>query len=99
MAAWPWSRGIRTHNRKGNSMTDNIVTFPGNSPEREKTFTFVSEPDGGELKKVEWRIREHVQRDIDLHIAARKAYGKAVAWEAAAVAENLPPAQIEEARR
>jgi hypothetical protein len=30
---------------------------------------------------------------------ARDAYGKAVAWEAAAGSQNLPPAQIEEARK
>jgi hypothetical protein len=32
-------------------------------------------------------------------MAARAAYGKAVAWEAAAESENLPPTQIEEARK
>jgi hypothetical protein len=47
----------------------------------------------------DWRSRERIQQDIEMHVAARVAYGKAVAWEAAAESENLPPAQIEEARK
>jgi len=43
--------------------------------------------------------RASIDEDIKLHIAARIAHGKAVAWEAAAESENLPPAQIEEARK
>jgi hypothetical protein len=39
-----------------------------------------------------------VQGDIDAHVKARKAYGKAVAWEAAAQGEDLPAYRIEEAR-
>jgi hypothetical protein len=71
-------------------MDTNIVTFPsrgngGPPPE-------APDPD-------HWRSRERVQRDIDAHVAARKAYGKAVAWEAACEAENLGQAQLEEGRR
>jgi hypothetical protein len=32
-------------------------------------------------------------------VAARETYGKAVAWEVAAESQNLPTAQIEEARQ
>lgn len=48
---------------------------------------------------VDWRSREHVQQDIERHAKARRAYGKAVAWEIAAQDQNLPTAQSEEARR
>ncbi len=45
------------------------------------------------------RTRDRIQEEIEAHVAARAAYGKAVAWEAAAESENLPPAQIQEARK
>lgn len=45
-----------------------------------------------------YRSRDRVKEDIDAHVTAREAYGKAVAWEAAAESQNLPPGQIEEAR-
>jgi hypothetical protein len=44
------------------------------------------------------RSRSAVHRDIEAHVRARKAHGKAVAWEAAAQAEELHPYKIEEAR-
>jgi hypothetical protein len=34
-----------------------------------------------------------------MHMAAREAHAKAVAWEVAAESENLTPAQVEEARK
>jgi hypothetical protein len=81
-------------------MSDNIVTFPGFSPKRGRSNTVSSEPqEEGPGGKLDWRSRERIQEDIELHIAARVAYGKAVAWEAAAESNNLPPAQIEEARQ
>jgi hypothetical protein len=74
---------------------DNIVTFPGSS-EREPT---VAKPEPtGESRYGSSRSRAAVQLDIDAHVKARKAYGKAVAWEAAAQAEELPAYRIEEAR-
>jgi hypothetical protein len=63
-------------------MTDNIVTFPGLSPKRGRTNPVSSEPQEEEPKKVHWRTRERIQEDIEMHMAARVAYGKAVAWEA-----------------
>jgi hypothetical protein len=77
-------------------MSDNIVMFPGFSPKRGRASPGSSKP---QEEASNWRSREHIQEDIELHIAARVAYGKAVAWEAAAESENLPPAQIEEARQ
>jgi hypothetical protein len=74
---------------------DNIVTFPGSS-EREPT---VAKPEPtGEKRYGSSRSRAAVQLDIDAHVKARRAYGKAVAWEAAAQAEELPAYRIEEAR-
>jgi hypothetical protein len=46
-----------------------------------------------------YRSRDRVKEDIDAHTAARDTYGRAVAWEAAAESQNLPPCQIEEARQ
>jgi hypothetical protein len=80
-------------------MQDNIVTFPGLSAKRGRANPVSSEPQEDAPKKVHWRSREHIREDIEMHYAARDAYGKAVAWEAAAESENLPPAQIEEARK
>jgi hypothetical protein len=79
---------------------DNIITFPepaGLFPKR--TIPVSSEPQEETPSKVHWRTREHIRDDIAVHEAARVAYAKAVAWEAAAESENLPPAQIEEARQ
>jgi hypothetical protein len=45
-----------------------------------------------------YRDRATVKREIDEHIAARKAYQQGVSWIAAAEAENLPVANIEAAR-
>ena len=45
-----------------------------------------------------YRDRATVKREIDQHIAARKAYQQGVSWIAAAEAENLPVANIEAAR-
>ena len=81
-------------------MSDNIVTFPGFSPKRGRTNTAPSEPqEDAANSRADWRSRERIREDIDLHIAAREAYGKAGAWEVAAESQNLPPAQIEEARQ
>ena len=78
-------------------MTDNVLTFPGSSPAR-GAANAVAEPSPGETLYGPSRSRSAVQADIDAHVKARKAYGKAVAWEAAAQAEDLPPYRIEEAR-
>ena len=43
-----------------------------------------------------WRTREGVQRGIDRHIAARRAYGQALARVTAIEDGNLPTAQIAE---
>jgi hypothetical protein len=80
------------------AMGSNIVTFPGLSPKHGRASTVSSEKEEAS-RRADWRSRERIQEDIDMHIAARVAYGKAVAWEAAAASENLPPAQIEEARQ
>jgi hypothetical protein len=45
------------------------------------------------------RTRHRIQEDIKAHVAARAAYGNAVAWEAAAESENLPAQRIEEAQK
>jgi hypothetical protein len=76
-------------------MSNNIVTFPGSS-EREPTAA-KPEPTG-EKRYGSSRSRAAVQADIDAHIKSRKAYGKAVAWEAAAQDDDLPAYRIEEAR-
>jgi hypothetical protein len=81
------------------SNVDNIVTFPGLSPKRGRTTPVSSEPQEEVSKEVHWRSREHIQGDIEMHMAAREAHAKAVAWEVAAESENLPPAQVEEARK
>jgi hypothetical protein len=80
-------------------MSDNIFTFPGLFPNRGRANPVFSEPQEEVPKKVHWRTCEHIREDIEMHIAAREAYGKAVAWEVAAESENLPPAQVEEARK
>jgi hypothetical protein len=81
-------------------MDSNIVEFPGFSSKRGKATTSIREPEEEETpRKVHWRTREHIRDDIAKHMEARDAYGKAVAWEAAAGSQNLPPAQIEEARK
>jgi hypothetical protein len=69
-------------------MTGNVVSFPGSSPARSP-----AEP----AEKLNWRTRELVQKDINRHVAARRAYAMAVAWEAEA--ENLGQGQLEEARK
>jgi hypothetical protein len=80
---------------------ENIITFPGSS-ERKPTVAepapTASEVAPGETRYGPSRSRSAVQADIDAHVKARKAYGKAVAWEAAAQAEELPAYRIEEAR-
>jgi hypothetical protein len=76
-----------------------VIEFPGLSPKRGRTNPVTSEPQEEASQKVHWRTRDHIREDIEMHMAAREAYGKAVAWEAAADSQNLPPAQIEEARK
>lgn len=53
---------------------------------------------GAAEQAVEWRSRQDVQSDIDAHIAARKAYSRAVAWQVEAEESKLPAALIEGAR-
>jgi hypothetical protein len=45
------------------------------------------------------RDREDVTERVGDHREAVTAYSRAVAWEAAAESQNLPPAQVEEARQ
>ncbi|MBR1157026.1 hypothetical protein [Bradyrhizobium sp. JYMT SZCCT0428] len=73
---------------------NNVVSFPGHSPPRGTPAIVQEVP----LEKVQ-RTRQRVDEDIEAHIAARAAYAKAVAWEAAAESESLPSSRIEEARR
>jgi hypothetical protein len=82
-------------------MSDNVITFPnaGALPKGERTIPIASEPDDESPKKVDWRSRENVLKDIRAHEAARDTYAKAVAWLAAAEAEGLSEACIEAARQ
>jgi hypothetical protein len=84
-----------------------IFKFPeqaGIFPKSEGRVPIVDESETGPAPRPGSRLygphrsREAVQRDIDAHIHARKVYGQAVAWLAAAEAENLPQANIEAAR-
>jgi hypothetical protein len=72
-----------------------VIKFPGHSS---KSGIATEHDDEEAPAKVEWRSREHVQQDIDRHIAARAAYAQAAAWAATAESANLPAAQIEDAR-
>jgi hypothetical protein len=80
-----------------------IFTFPGSS-DTKATMAAMTMPDAGPgLTRGErlygpHRSREAVQRDIEAHVTARRAYGQ-VAWVAAAEAEGLPAANIEAARQ
>jgi len=57
------------------------------------------EPDVPPIPRVsDWRTQEGVKKSIAEHVAARKAYAKAVAWTIAVEDQNLPTAQIEQAR-
>jgi hypothetical protein len=81
-------------------MSGDIINFSGFLPKRGRTNPASSEPqEDAANSRADWRSRERIREDIDLHIAAREVYGKAVAWEVAAESQNLPPAQIEEARQ
>jgi hypothetical protein len=72
-----------------------VIQFLGISPKRGRAS---AKPQKDEPEQADWRSRASVKQDIEEHIAAREAFAKAVAWEAAAESQNLPPAQIEEAR-
>jgi hypothetical protein len=77
-----------------------IITFPGSS-ERGKAVPIAAEPEFPVVMQTEWgpgRSRKAVQVDIDAHIKARKAYRRAVAWEAACREEDAVEYQREEAR-
>jgi hypothetical protein len=69
-----------------------VIKFPG-SLEGLKAA-----PEHSPADEVEYRSRGHVQADIDEHVKARKAYGKAVAWEAACRDGDAIEQQLEEAR-
>lgn len=78
-----------------------IITFPGSSerkPTAAKPAPTAAESSPGETLYGPSRSRSAVQADIDAHIRARKAYGKAVAWEAACRDEDAVEYQREEAR-
>jgi hypothetical protein len=77
-------------------MSDNVVKFPGNVPKRGRAVD--DEPEIPNLRN-DWRSPEGVKRQIAKHVAARNAYAKAVAWTIVAEEQNLPPAQIEQARQ
>jgi len=74
-----------------------IITFPG-SPER-KPAAGVVESTPVQTEFGSGRSRKAVQVDIDAHVKARKAYGKAVAWALATEAGEAEAYQIEEARQ
>jgi hypothetical protein len=79
---------------------DNLIKFPGRS-DRELSSTEPTPAVGVLLHPGEFgpsRSRSAVQADIDAHVKARKAYGKAVAWEAACREEDAVEYQREEAR-
>jgi hypothetical protein len=78
-------------------MSDNVLNFPGSPPAR-RPANPVAEPTPGETLYGPSRSRSAVQADIDAHISARKAYGKAVAWEAACRDGDAVEYQREEAR-
>ncbi|WP_038970241.1 hypothetical protein [Bradyrhizobium genomosp. III] len=69
----------------------NILTFPGSLPES-------SVPPAEPQEASAWRDRAYILQDIERHVAARRAYAKAVAWEIAVQDQNLPAAQLEAAR-
>src|SRR4051812_35339466 len=72
----------------------NVVKFPGSSTERPETTV---EWPRERRERLACRDREAVQRDIDRHIAARRAYGQALARVTAIEDGNLPTSQIAEA--
>jgi hypothetical protein len=80
---------------------DNIVTFPGSSerkPTAAKYAPRAAESSPGEPLHGPSRSRSAVQADIDARTRARKAHGKAVAWEAACRDGDAVQYQLEEAR-
>jgi hypothetical protein len=73
---------------------ENIISFPGLS-ERQLP---AAKPT---LERTEFgpgRSRAAVQTDIDLHVKARKAYARAVAWELACRDGDAIEQQLEDAR-
>jgi hypothetical protein len=84
--------------RKGGGVMSDVIQFPGISPKRGRASPVSNKPQEDEPEQADWRSRASVKQDIEQHIAAREAFAKAVAWEAVAGSQNLPPAQIEEAR-
>jgi hypothetical protein len=81
-------------------MSNVTPLFPGRGqpgrPNAEKPkSTF--EPSHLKRERLASRDRKQVQRDIDCHIAARRAYGQALARVTAIEEGNLPAAQIAEA--
>jgi hypothetical protein len=76
---------------------NNIVTFPGSS-ERERSVAKTTPTIAGEIQYGPSRSRNAVQADIAAHINSRRAYAKAVAWEAACRAGDAVKYQLEEAR-
>jgi hypothetical protein len=80
---------------------ENIITFPcssGRKPTTAKSAPTAPGPSPGETLYGPSRSRSAVQADIDKHIMARKAYAKAVAWEAACRDGDAIEQQVEEAR-
>jgi hypothetical protein len=72
----------------------NLIQFPGSRTEQPETTV---ERDWERRERLACRDRKAVQSDIDGHIAARRAYGQALARVTAIEDGNLPTAQIEEA--
>lgn len=74
-----------------------IITFPGSSERKPAAGVVESTPVQTEFGS--GRSRKAVQVDVDAHVKARKAYGKAVAWALATEAGEAEAYQIEEARQ
>ncbi|QWG16113.1 hypothetical protein KMZ68_13775 [Bradyrhizobium sediminis] len=71
----------------------NVVNFPAPAIPRPEIAAGAAE------QAADFRSRDLVAHDIRQHEAARAHYAQAVAWTAAAEESNLPPAQIEDARK
>ena len=80
-------------------MSENVITFTGFAAKRGTAVAPRTERESSAPQEVEWRERDQVLWDIERHKEARRAHGQAVAWEIAAVDQNLPQSQIEEARK
>jgi hypothetical protein len=84
------------------NLQDNIIAFleqQGSIFPKRKAVPITTEPDEEARDSgVIWRTRQDVQRNIDRHTEVRVAFAKAVAWTAAAEAQDLPLTDIQTAK-